>query len=319
MQLKLNKWELNISGSAHSDLVININGLPKNVTYDPLILDNFLEQRKPHTSYETKRRDLDLINITKGIKNNKLTNNIEIKIKTDNTSLKKYEQFNYHPRPGHADYGRLKKYGSITNNQSDIYSGRMTIGYVIAGAFAKMCIPNIEVSSELIQVGNETDPNKFEKLLDNTKTKYDSISGIVKLTINNVPAGIGGQEGLPLDSAIASLLYKVPGVKAISFGLNFNELAKLGSEYNDLIIDEEGQTITNNAGGIIGGLSNGNPIIVYVFLRPAPSIYLTQKTYNFKTKKIEPLTISGSHDSFYINRARIVLEAMLYLSLLNYL
>ena len=319
MILKLNNFELNIKGSAHSDLEVSIKGLKKNSIYEPTILEEFLERRKPKEAYETKRRDLDLINIKKGIKDNKIKSNIIVSIKTNNTSLNNYAQFNTHPRPGHADYARIKKYGSITSAQSDIYSGRMTIGYVLAGAFIKMNTPNIIVSSELVQVGSECDKDKFNSLLNTTKEKYDSISGIVKLTIKNIPPGLGGRESEPLDSRISSLLYMVPGVKAISFGLPFSELSKLGSVYNDLIIDENGSSTTNNAGGVIGGLSNGNDIVIYVFLRPAASIYLTQKTFNLETKKIEPLTISGSHDSFYINRARVVLESMLYISLYSYL
>lgn len=308
--------KLNIKGEAHSkELILSLQTNFKEVSYNPLILEDFVNRRKPYHFYETKRNDTDLITIKKGIKHNKVLNKLLITIKNDHTSLRNYQIFDCIPRPGHADFARIKKYGSVLKTGSDIYSGRMTIGYVIAGAFVKMALPHIVVKSEIVKIYKETNRTKFEGVLKEFCQKCDSPSAVIKTTIKNVSPGLGNHNYYTTDSLISSLLFKIPGIKAVSFGNDFSNLEYCGSEFNDVIINSNGTTATNHCGGITSGLANGNNIIIYSFARPASSIKKDQKTFNLETNKLDQLHIKGNHDTFYQERMLVVIDSMCYIAL----
>ncbi|MFY9378955.1 MAG: chorismate synthase, partial [Acutalibacteraceae bacterium] len=147
----------------------------------------------------------------------------------------------------------------------------------------------------------------------------DSIGAVIKLTIKNVEAGLGEPFFGGVESVLSSILYSVPAVKGVSFGVGFKGVKMLGSEYNDIYVNEEGKTLTNNSGGINGGITNGNDLIVNVFVRPASSIKIEQETFNFKTNKMDKLKIKGRHDSFIAKRVMVVLESAVHIALCDLL
>ena len=156
---------------------------------------------------------------------------------------------------------------------------------------------------------------EYQSILKNAVENHDSVGGIVTLTATGVEVGIGEPYFDSLESTISHLMFSVGGVKGIEFGVGFSGTSLKGSEFNDKIIDREGKTSTNNNGGINGGISNGNPIVVNVFVKPTPSIGKPQDTFDFKEDKVKTLEIEGRHDAAIILRAMVVLEACLAIAL----
>ena len=313
IRLNTKNYKVFISGESHSkNIFLKIKGVKKGNKFDPFLIEEEIQRRKPKKEYETKRRDMDLSCIISGIRKNKFSKKkLKVKFTNDSLSLKNYEIFEKIPRPGHADFARIKKYGSLLKKGSDIFSGRLTLPIVYAGAVAKMHLENILFESKIVSIGGVRDFNSFEKVKLDALNNGDSIGAVLRVVIKNVPPGLGDLSYYPTDSLLASLLYRIPGVKGVSFGIGFEGEKLSGSLFNDLIIDENGKTLTNNSGGITSGLTNGHDIVVNVFLRPASSIKKTQKTINLETKKMDQLNIKGSHDSFYQERAQVVCESML--------
>ncbi|MDE7100469.1 MAG: chorismate synthase, partial [Anaeroplasmataceae bacterium] len=176
-------------------------------------------------------------------------------------------------------------------------------------------IKHISFETKITNLGGVEDPSLFDEILTKTISLKDSVGGIVKVTAKGVEVGLGEPYFDSLESCIAHLLYSVGGVKGVSFGTGFDGVALLGSEFNDCIIDETGKTKTNHSGGINGGISNGNDIIVNVFVKPTASIFKSQETYHFKNQQLEPLILEGRHDSAIILRAQVVLEACVAIAL----
>ena len=200
-------------------------------------------------------------------------------------------------------------YGGSARHGGGAFSGRLTLGLVVAGVVAKK-IYNVDVKSEIVKLGKEEDKTKFKDLLEDVKNNLDSIGGVIKITIPNLEIGLGEPYFDSLESLFSHALFSVGAVKGVSFGSGFSGCSLRGSEYNDLIIDETGKTATNNNGGINGGLSNGNDVIINVAVKPTPSIGKAQMTYNFKDKKVEPLEIGGRHDIAIILRMGVILESV---------
>ena len=157
--------------------------------------------------------------------------------------------------------------------------------------------------------------SKKEEYLESIVRNKDSVGGVVRVTVKNVPVGLGEPYFYSVESAISQILYSIGAVKGVSFGIGFDGCNLLGSEFNDPIINKEGKTSSNNNGGINGGVSNGNDLVVNIFVKPTPSIYKEQETYNFETNEVSTLQIKGRHDSAIVERAMIVLENAIAIAL----
>jgi chorismate synthase len=155
----------------------------------------------------------------------------------------------------------------------------------------------------------------FETIIAETAAKRDSVGGVVECRVSNMPYSLGEPFFDSAESVVAHLLFSIPGVKGVEFGDGFECAKKRGSERNDMIVDAEGRTLTNNEGGINGGITNGNDLVVRVAVKPTPSISLEQHTYNFERGEVEPLVIGGRHDACIARRAVVVVEAMVALAL----
>ena len=279
-------FKITIYGSSHGEeLGVVIDGCPVGIR---LLEDDFIcdiERRKPQDYYNnTSRKENDKILIRSGIYNGFTDGTpILLSFKNENTISKDYnfvEEGFF--RPGTADFTANRKYKGFNNpNGGGMFSGRMTLALVAAGVIAKKTISDIKITSI---VNSESE---------------------ILCTINNVPVGWGEPFFDSVEAVISHAIFSIPGAKGIEFG----NIKSIASEYNDTIIDAKGTTKTNNAGGINGGISNGNDIYFTVKFRPPASIEIEQKTYNFKTQEIEKLTIKGRHDTCYINRTPVIVEA----------
>ena len=245
-------------------------------------------------------------------------------------------------RPGHADYTYSEKYGVRDYRGGGRSSGRETIARVIAGSFAKMALKHfgVSVNASLVAVGDvkaETDTwdppflpplyapkgpweEKMIERIEEVRREGDSIGSIVECRIDDLPSGLGEPAFEKLDAVLAHAMFSLGAVKGFEIGSGFSSSFKKGSENNDRIRMNNGKPVfeTNNAGGILGGISNGDQIVFKTYFKPTPSISFPQETINDEKKEIE-LTSKGRHDPCIGVRAVVVVEAMASSVILDYL
>ena len=306
-------FQVNIFGESHGECVgVLIDGVIPGIKLDESNFNADLARRKSGALGTTPRIEEDKVFIESGVFNGYTTGApILLKFLNNNTKSKDYSNLVNHPRPSHADYVANIKYDGFNDYRGGgAFSARLTLGIVSAGVIAKKIIDQVKFDTKIINLGGETNPNNFENVLTDVVKSGDSIGGIVNIKIDNVPQGLGEPYFDSIESTLSHLLFSVGGVKGVEFGVGFDGVTFKGSEFNDLIIDKNGKTKTNNNGGINGGITNGNQIDIKVFVKPTPSISKDQETYNFKDDKVETLSIKGRHDAAIILRAQVVLEAM---------
>ena len=311
-------FQINIFGESHGSSVgVLIDGVKPGIKLAEEDFKADLQRRKSGGIGTTPRIEADEPIIESGVFNGYTTGApLLIRFLNTNTKSKDYSNLVNHPRPSHADYVANLKYDGYNDYRGGgHFSGRLTLGIVAAGVVAKKMLDGVLFETKLINLGGETDNTKFNDVLSRIKADNDSIGGIVSLKAKNVLKGLGEPYFDSLESVVSHLMFSVGGVKGIEFGIGFDGVNLKGSEFNDLIIDKNGKTKTNNNGGINGGISNGNDIEIRVFVKPTPSISKPQETYNFKDNKVEELVVEGRHDSAIILRAMVVLEACLAIRL----
>ena len=303
-------FKVNIYGESHNTSVgVLIDGIPAGIKLDVEDFLADLAKRKPNKPSQTARIESDLPIIESGLFNGYTTGTpMLVRFLNNNTHSSDYSNLITQPRPGHADFVMKEKYNGYNDYRGGGHtSGRLTVGIVAAGVIAKK-ITNFKFETKLVKLGTLTDMSKKEEYLNEIVASKDSVGGVVRITVKDVPVGLGEPYFYSLESAVSQILYSIGAVKGVSFGVGFDGCSLLGSEYNDPIVDERGKTSTNNNGGINGGVSNGNDIVINVFVKPTPSIYKEQQTFDFAANQVMPLEIKGRHDSAIVERAMIVLE-----------
>ena len=304
-------FQLNIFGESHGDSVgVLVDGIIPGIKLSKEDFKADLLRRKSGGIGTTPRIEPDEILIESGVFNGYTTGApILLRFLNTNTKSKDYSNLVSHPRPSHADYvGNVKFQGFNDYRGGGAFSGRLTLGLTSAGVIAKKMLEDVKFETKLINLNGETDQSKFKEILESAVEAKDSVGGIVEVKVNNLPVGLGEPYFDSVESVLSHLLFSIGGVKGVEFGIGFKGASLKGSEFNDMIIDEKGTTKTNNNGGINGGITNGNELVVRVFVKPTPSISLPQNTYNFNDKKVEELVIEGRHDSAIILRAMVVIE-----------
>lgn len=220
---------------------------------------------------------------------------LTIEFANTNTHSQDYSTVMRHYRPSHADLVAYHKFAGFNDPRGGgHFSARLTVALVAAGVVAKKMLPaSIRFATRLTEIGGCTDPERFNEVLHAAAADRDSVGGIVECRVQGVPLGLGQPFFDSAESMIAHLLFAVPAVKGVEFGSGFAGARLRGSENNDSFTDCDGTTATNNAGGINGGITNGNEIVVRAALKPTPSIGREQITYNLATNRVEPLEIHG--------------------------
>ena len=304
-----NIFRIHIFGESHGKFVgVTIDGCPAGIAINEDDFKTDLARRKSGAKGTTSRKEDDKPQIISGIYNDFSTGApITILFKNANTRSSDYN-FKNHPRPGHADFTGDRKYNSFNDDRGGgHFSGRLTVGLVAAGVIAEKIISNIQIKAKLTEAGGT---ENISEAIENAVKSGDSIGGIIECTVSNVPVGLGEPFFNSAESLISHAVFSIPGIKAIEFGSGFEAAKMKGSEHNDLIINREGKTKTNNAGGINGGITNGNNLFFRVAVKPTSSISLPQETYNFETDTIEPLKIKGRHDACIALRVPVIIEAV---------
>ncbi len=309
---------MEIEGASHSEQIrITIDGVPQGIALAETDFESDLAQRRAGAMGTTPRVEADKPEIA-GLADGKTTGEpITITFHNNNTRSGDYDQFRRHPRPSHVDFVANSRWGeAIDLRGSGQFSGRMTVALVAAGVVAKKVLgEGVTLTSEIIELGGCRDRSRFEEILLDAVADGDSVGGVIECRVNGLPIGLGEPFFDSTESIISHLLFSVPAVKGVEFGSGFEGIRLRGSERNDRIIAADGTTATNNEGGINGGLTNGNELIVRAAIKPTPSIALPQECYNFESGRIEPLIIGGRHDCCIALRARIVIEAVTAIAL----
>lgn len=302
-------YRVTIFGESHGDYVgVNIDGCPAGIS---LIDEDFtkdLERRKAGGKGTTPRKEDDIPQVITGLFNNRTTGApITILFKNSNTRSSDYEKQKAVPRPGHADFVAGKKFDGFQDYRGGgHFSGRLTVGLVAAGVIAKKILGQIKVESNLLEIGGETD---IETGLQKAIDAKDSIGGIVECRVNGLPVGLGEPFFDSAESLISHAVFAIPAVRAIEFGTGFEAAKMFGSEHNDPIENAEGKTISNHAGGIVGGLTNGNELVFRIAIKPTSSTPQLQQTFNMETGRVEPFSVKGRHDLCIALRVPVILEA----------
>lgn len=302
-------FRVNIFGESHGALVgITIDGCPAGIAVSAEDFLPDLERRKAGAAGTTPRKEDDMPRIVSGVFQNKSTGApITIVFENSNTKSGDYEAIKNTPRPGHADFVLHKKFSGFNDYRGGGHSsGRLTVALVAAGVIAKKVLNNIKISARLIEAGGNTD---IEAAIQKAIEEQDSIGGIVLGEVTSLPIGLGEPFFDSAESVISHAIFSIPAIKGIEFGSGFAAVKMKGSEHNDAITDADGTTQTNNAGGINGGITNGNALYFKVAVKPTSSTPQTQQTWNNATQSVEPFKVGGRHDLCIALRVPVVVEA----------
>lgn len=351
-----NRIKINIFGASHAESIgVTIKGLPKGFKVDTDRVQRFLDRRAPgKDAFSTTRKEADKVEYTSGLCDNVTTGEpLTAVIYNSNQHSKDYDELKIKMRPSHADYPALMKYGKDYDMRGGgKFSGRMTAPLCIAGGILMQMLEDkgVYIGAHISSVADVKDEpfdslcfdisslksagNKdFSVLSDEkgeemksvileAKNNLDSVGGSIECMAVGVPVGTGDHMFMGLENVISTCVFGIPAVKGIEFGLGFGSTYLLGSENNDeYCYDENGnvRTITNNCGGICGGMANGMPIVFRVAIKPTPSIAKAQNTVNLETKQNDVLEIHGRHDPCIVQRAVPCVEAAMAVALSQFL
>ena len=304
-------FRLSILGESHGPCVgILIDGCPAGLPLEPEEFMADLERRRgggaPGT---TPRREDDRPVLQTGVHRGRTTG-APILILFENRSVDSsaYEAIHHTPRPGHADWVALGKYGGHADMRgSGHFSGRLTTALVAAGVVAKKLLGSAKVAARLLEAGGSAD---IEGAVAAAMKEGDSVGGLVECRVTDLPPGLGEPFFDSVESLISHAVFAIPAIKGIEFGDGFAACRLRGSQVNDALEDVRGRTRTNHAGGINGGISNGNEVLFRVAVKPTSSIHRAQDTVDLRTAEPAVLTMGGRHDACIALRAPVVVEAV---------
>lgn len=335
--------KLSIFGQSHGAAIgMTLDGIPAGLPVDTEILQEFLNRRAPgQTNFSTSRREEDRPEFLSGILNGFTCGApIAAVIHNKNTRSEDYANLMDCPRPGHADYTAQVKHGGYQDVAGGgHFSGRLTASLCVAGGLCKQWLakegirigahisviagiaddpvsldysnPDLDLIRKDFPVLNPEAGARMREEIAKARAEGDSVGGIIECVITGLPAGIGDPMFGGMESRIAQIIYGVPAVKGLDFGSGFSGSYLRGSQNNDAFTVENGKicTMTNNAGGILGGITTGMPLWFQVAIKPTPSISRQQRSISISNMSEQPLIVNGRHDPCIVPRAVPVIEA----------
>ncbi len=310
-------FRVGLFGESHGPAIgVTIDGCPPGLSLSAEDFNEDLGRRRAGKKGTTARVEEDLPEIISGHFNGYTTGApLTIMFRNMNVRSGDYTGLRDHPRPGHSDFVAQKRYKGFNDYRGGgHFSGRLTICLVAAGVVAKKLLPGIVINARLVSAGGDRD---IEKAVAEAVKEGDSVGGLVECRATGIPAGWGEPFYDSVESVIAHLAFSIPAIKGLEFGSGFAAASMLGSSHNDPLLDESGKTATNNAGGISGGLTNGNDLVFRIAVKPTSSISVSQLTYNMKSGEVEELKIKGRHDACIALRVPVVMEAATAIALVD--
>ncbi|OCN03891.1 chorismate synthase [Erysipelotrichaceae bacterium MTC7] len=343
--------QISLFGESHGEAIgVVINGLPAGIPIDETYINHYLDLRKPKGKISTSRQEQDKLHIVSGYFDGHTTGTpLCIVFENSNTHSKDYH--NDKMRPSHADYTANEKYRGYQDYRGGgHFSGRLTAPLVAAGSIARGILEQkgIVIGSHIAKLQDiedlpfpeqETDALACLQQLNQTyfpvcdcdvatqmQTRIeqlakvgDSAGGILETMVLGMPTGVGEPFFSSLESVLAQLLFSIPAIKGVEFGLGFEFCNFTGSEVNDAFYMDNAKvkTKTNYNGGINGGISNGMPLQLRTVVKPTPSIFIEQETIDYQTKENTTLQIQGRHDPAIVHRARVVVDSVIAIGILD--
>ena len=312
-------FRVSVFGESHGPCVgVVIDGCPPGVPLGPEALEPDLARRRPGAFGTTARAEADAPEILSGVHEGFSTGApIAIAFANGDAESSTYAPRRSVPRPGHADLPARQKYRGFADHRGGgHFSGRLTAGIVAAGAVARRILHPAIVEARLCEAGGSPDVDAEVRAAVETG---DSVGGVIACRVAPVPAGLGEPFFDSVEAVIAHAVFSIPGVKGIEFGAGFAGTRMRGSAYNDPILDAKGTTEGNNAGGVNGGIANGNEIAFRVAVRPTASIRLPQRTVDLDAGRAVTISVEGRHDACFALRVPVVVEAMAAIALADLL
>ena len=304
-------FRLTIFGESHGPSVgVSIDGCPAGLSLLPEDFVTDLQRRQGgNIKGTTPRKEADLPVFVSGYFNGKTTGTpLTMIFENSNVRSENYEKLRSVPRPGHADMVARQKFGGHEDYRGGgHFSGRLTVGLVAAGVIAKKLLQPVTIKARLLEVGGETD---IEKGIEKAIAAKDSVGGIVECSLQGLPPALGSPFFDSVESLISHGIFSIPAVKGIEFGAGFAAAKMFGSQHNDAITDATGTTATNNAGGVVGGLTNGNEVLFRVVVKPTSSTPQEQSSWNLESGLMENFSVKGRHDLCIALRVPPVVEAV---------
>ena len=327
---------IHLFGTSHGPCVgCIIDGIPSDTVVSEERIAKEMELRKPKSGIGTPRAERDAVEITGLVAGKTCGVPVMLTIRNENVRSSSYAEFSRTPRPGHADLPALFRFNGYDVSGGGPFSGRLTAALVAAGAVMKDILEkkNIRINAFSRSIGRVVDEEPLWEYdstpfvtrartgeLDGMMTfeileaseRGDSVGGVVECTVTGLPLGFGGIWFEGLDVEIARAIFSIPAVKGVEFGKGFELASMNGSESNDPFIIDNGRISTdgNNMGGVLGGMSNGSPLVFRAAFKPTPSISIEQDTIDIKNMTQTKLKIKGRHDPCIVPRAVAVVEAM---------
>lgn len=333
--------KLSIFGQSHGTAIgMTLDGIPAGLPVDLEKLQEFLNRRAPgQNDWSTPRKEEDQPEILSGLVDGFTCGApIAAIIRNTNTKSKDYSNLYDVPRPGHADYTAQVKYGGFQDVAGGgHFSGRLTAPLCIAGGMCKQWLEEmgIQIGAHILAIGecgdlyfdpmdpevksvnkdfpvlNEEAGKAMRDLIAEARAAGDSVGGIIECAVTGLPAGIGEPMFSGVESKIAQIIFGIPAVKGVDFGIGFDCACVPGSQSNDdfTVIDDRIVTQTNNAGGIQGGITNGMPLIFTAAIKATPSIACAQQSVSLSRMEAFTLEVKGRHDPCIVPRAIPVVEA----------
>ncbi|SDC49501.1 chorismate synthase [Niabella drilacis] len=313
-------FRIQIFGESHGECVgVVLDGIPAGLEVPVADFLPDMERRKGGTQKgATPRKEDDIPLFKSGVFNGKTTGfPVMLYFENKNTRSGDYEKLRSFPRPGHADFVAHKKFGGFEDYRGGgHFSARLTTGLVAAGVIAKKLLRDVSIEARITEIGGDPDP---ERGLQKAIEAKDSVGGLIECRVNGLPVGLGEPYFDSVESVLAHLLFTIPAVKGVEFGAGFAAAKMFGSQHNDPIENNEGKTTTNNAGGIVGGISNGNELVFRIAIKPTASTPKPQHSLNWETGQMEDFSVKGRHDLCVALRAPVIVEAVTAIVLADFM
>ena len=302
-------FRISIFGESHGYGVgVLLDGVPAGIALSENDFKADLARRKGGAKGTTTRVEADEPKLLSGVFNGKTTGApLLIQFVNGDTDSSPYEKLKDVPRPGHADLTAKQKFGGFNDYRgSGHFSGRLTVCLVAAGVVAKKMMKGVKIEAKVVSAGGNSD---VQTAVDAAIASGDSVGGLIECRVSGLPVGLGEPFFDSAESLISHIAFSIPAVKGVEFGDGFAAANMRGSEMNDALVDMSGKTKTNHSGGINGGITNGNELVVRIAIKPTSSIAREQELLDVKSGERKKMKITGRHDACIALRAPVVLEA----------
>ncbi len=312
-----NSLTVTLFGESHGKAIgAVIDGMPSGLAIDEEYIAAQLSRRRPKDALSTSRQEKDEFSILSGVFEGRTTGTpICITIPNSDTHSSDYSEMQYKMRPSHADYTANCRYSGFQDYRGGgHFSGRITAALVAAAACVLPALnkKGIKIDTNILSIAGETEETKRKEKILAAKAQGDSEGGVLETAVSGMPAGVGEPWFDTVEGMLSHAIFSIPAVKGIEFGLGFGFADKTGSTANDQMYVDGGEVkcFTNNNGGVLGGITNGMPIVFRTVIKPTPTISIEQKTVDIGTMQNTTIAAHGRHDPCIVHRAAVVVESV---------